>query len=86
MVHYAVGKGIMRKLNDRMRKLVDSCDNVQGLIFVVNHSVGGGTGSRLGALILAKMGVDYSKKLKAGFKIYPSATVSNCVLTHLLYH
>ena len=38
------------KVNDGMRKLVDNCDNVQG--FVVKHSVGGGTGSELGALIL----------------------------------
>ena len=45
VVHYAVGEGIMHKVNDRMRKLVDSCDNVQGLVFVMNHSVGGGTGA-----------------------------------------
>jgi tubulin alpha len=48
--HYTVGKEMIDKVNDRLRKLVDNCDNVQG--FVVNHSVGGGTGSGLGALIL----------------------------------
>ena len=41
--HYNVGKEIIDKVNDRMRKIVDNCDNVQG--FVVNHSVGGGAGS-----------------------------------------
>merc|ERR1712060_340936 len=37
--HYTVGKEMIDKVNDRLRKLVDNCDNVQG--FVVNHSVGG---------------------------------------------
>ena len=76
--HYTVGKEIIDKVNDRMRKLVDNCDNVQG--FVVNHSVGGGTGSGLGALILERMAVDYRKKSKLGFEIYSSPTISNCVV------
>ena len=37
--HYTVRKEIIDKVNDRRRKLVNNCDNVQG--FVVNHSVGG---------------------------------------------
>jgi tubulin alpha len=76
--HYTVGKEIIDKVNDRMRKLVDNCDNVQG--FVVNHSVGGGTGSGLGALILERIAVDYRKKSKLGFEIYPSPTISTCVV------
>merc|ERR1711971_740858 len=36
--HYTVGKEMIDKVNDRLRKMVDNCDNVQG--FVVNHSVG----------------------------------------------
>jgi tubulin alpha len=58
--------------------LVDNCDNVQG--FVVNHSVGGGTGSGLGALILERIAVDYRKKSKLGFEVYPSPTISTCVV------
>jgi len=57
---------------------VDNCDNVQG--FVVNHSVGGGTGSGLGALILERIAVDYRKKCKLGFEVYPSPTISTCVV------
>ena len=60
--HYSLGKEMIDKVNDRLRKLVDNCDNVQG--FVVNHSVGGGTGSGLGALILERIAVDYRKKSK----------------------
>merc|ERR1711972_1115287 len=66
------------KVNDRLRKMVDNCDNVQG--FVVNHSVGGGTGSGLGALLLERIAVDYRKKSKLGFEAYPSPTISTCVV------
>jgi tubulin alpha len=43
--HYTVGKEQMDKVNDRIRKMVDNSENVQG--FVIHHSVGGGTGSGL---------------------------------------
>merc|ERR1712141_350757 len=76
--HYTVGKEILDQVNDRLRKLVDNCDNVQG--FVVNHAVGGGTGSGLGALILERIAVDYRKKSKLGFEVYPSPTISTCVV------
>merc|ERR1711878_144478 len=76
--HYTVGKEMIDKVNDRLRKLVDNCDNVQG--FVVNHSVGGGTGSGLGALMLERIAVDYRKKSKLGFEVYPSPTISSCVV------
>merc|ERR1712099_138872 len=76
--HYTVGKEMIDKVNDRLRKMVDNCDNVQG--FVVNHSVGGGTGSGLGALILERIAVDYRKKSKIGFEIYPSPKISTCIV------
>merc|ERR1719429_1081734 len=66
------------KVTDRLRKLVDNCDNVQG--FVMKHAVGGGTGSGLGALMLEKMAVDYRRKSKLGFEVYPSPTISTCVV------
>jgi tubulin alpha len=76
--HYTVGKEIVDQVNDRVRKLVDNCDNVQG--FVINHAVGGGTGSGLGALILERIAVDYRKKSKLGFEIYPSPQISTCIV------
>merc|ERR1719361_480820 len=65
-------------VNDRIRKLVDNSENVQG--FIVNHSVGGGTGSGLGMLILERLAVDYRKKSKIGFEIYPSPNISTCIV------
>merc|ERR1712042_370078 len=76
--HYTVGKEILDQVNDRLRKLVDNSQNVQG--FIIHHAVGGGTGSGLGALILERIAVDYRKKSKLGFEVYPSPTWATCVV------
>ena len=67
--HYTVGKEIVDKVIDRSRKVFDNFDNQQG--FIINHSVGGGTGSGLASLILERITVDYRRKSKFGFEIYP---------------
>merc|ERR1712187_865015 len=76
--HYTVGKELMDVINDRLKKAVEDCDNVQG--FIVNHAVGGGTGSGMGMLILERLAVDYRKKSKIGFEIYPSPNISTCIV------
>jgi len=76
--HYTVGKEQMEFVNDRVQKIVESCDNLQG--FIICHAVGGGTGSGLGMLILERLAVDYRKKSKIGFEIYPSPTISTCIV------
>eukprot|EP01084_Bolivina_argentea_P301164 519500_1 len=63
--HYSIGAEMIDVINDRLRKLVDNCDNFQG--FVINHSVGGGTGSGLGSLLLERISINYRKKSKIGF-------------------
>merc|ERR1711878_77120 len=78
--HYTVGKEILDQVNDRLRKLVDNSQNVQG--FIIHHAVGGGTGSGLGALILERIAVDYRKKSKIGFEIYPAPKISTCIVSH----
>merc|ERR1711937_111822 len=60
--------------------------------FILFHAVGGGTGSGLGSLLLERPSIDYGKKTKLGFSVYPSPQVStavvepyNCILsTHSL--
>merc|ERR1712173_179354 len=64
--------------NDRIRKMVDNSENVQG--FMATHSVGGGTGSGLGMLILERLAVDYRKKSKIGFEVYPAPKLSTCIV------
>ncbi|KAG6542086.1 hypothetical protein Mapa_016503 [Marchantia paleacea] len=63
---------------DRLRKLADNCTSLQG--FLLFHAVGGGTGSGLGSLLLERLTVDYGKKAKLGFTVYPSPQVSTAVV------
>jgi tubulin alpha len=48
---------------------------------MVFHSIGGGTGSGLGALLLERLSVDYGKKSKIGFSVIPSPQISTAALS-----
>merc|ERR1711927_122958 len=76
--HYTIGKEIVDLCLDRIRKLADQCTGLQG--FLVFNAVGGGTGSGLGSLLLERLSVDYGKKAKLGFTVYPSPQVSTAVV------
>jgi tubulin alpha len=76
--HYTVGKEMVDVTLDRIRKLADQCSGLQG--FLVFHSVGGGTGSGFGSLLLERLSIDYSKKSKLDFCVYPSPQVSSAVV------
>ncbi|CAL6421105.1 unnamed protein product [Bathycoccus prasinos] len=76
--HYTIGKEMVDVALDRIRKLADNCTGLQG--FLVFNAVGGGTGSGLGSLLLERLSVDYGKKSKLGFTIYPSPQVSTAVV------
>jgi len=76
--HYTVGKELLDTTLDRIRKLTDNCNGLQG--FFIFHSVGGGTGSGFGSLLLERLSVDYGKKSKLDFCIYPSPQVSTAVV------
>jgi tubulin alpha len=76
--HYTVGKDQIDISLDRIRKLADQCSGLQG--FMIFHSVGGGTGSGFGSLLLERLSSDYAKKSKLDFCIYPSPQVSTSVV------
>jgi tubulin alpha len=76
--HYTVGKEKVDVVLERIRKLADQCDGLQG--FMIFHSVGGGTGSGFCSLLLERLSVDYGKKSKLDFCIYPSPEVSTAVV------
>jgi len=59
--HYTIGKEIVDLCLDRVRKLADNSSGLQGFLFF--NSVGGGTGSGLGSLLLERLSVDYGKKI-----------------------
>jgi tubulin alpha len=69
-----VGKEIVDLVLDRIRKLADQCTGLLG--FFVFHSFGGGTGSGFTSLLLERLSVDYGKKSKLEFSVYPAPQVS----------
>ena len=62
---------------DCIRKLAEFCDCVQG--FQVAHSLGGGTGSGLGSLLMSKIREEYPDRLLSSFCVLPSPRVSETV-------
>merc|ERR1712100_57689 len=76
--HYTVGKEVVDLVLDRIRKLADNCTGLQG--FIVYHSFGGGTGAGFGALLLERLSVDYGRKSKIEFAVYPSPQVATAVV------
>ncbi|XP_019640021.1 PREDICTED: tubulin alpha-2 chain-like [Branchiostoma belcheri] len=76
--YYSIGKGIIDETLDQIRKVTESCSGLQG--FLVHHSFGGGTGSGFTALLMEKLSVEYGKKSKLQFSIYPAPKMSTAVV------
>ena len=76
--HYTVGKEVIDLTMDRTRKLTENCTGLQG--FMIYHSFGGGTGSGFTSLLLERLALDYGKKAKLEFSIYPAPQVSTAVV------
>uniref|UniRef100_A0A8D0ERV9 Tubulin alpha chain n=1 Tax=Strix occidentalis caurina TaxID=311401 RepID=A0A8D0ERV9_STROC len=68
--HYSVGKDIT--------DMADACPGLQG--FLIFHSFGGGTGSGFTSLLMERLSMDYGKKSKLEFAIYPAPQVSTAVV------
>ncbi|KAF9366618.1 hypothetical protein BGX34_000087 [Mortierella sp. NVP85] len=76
--HYTIGKELIDPVMERIRKVADNCSGLQG--FILFHSFGGGTGSGLGALLLERLALDYGKKSKLQFAVYPAPTIATSVV------
>uniref|UniRef100_A0A8C5DEU6 Tubulin alpha chain n=1 Tax=Gouania willdenowi TaxID=441366 RepID=A0A8C5DEU6_GOUWI len=76
--HYTIGKEIIELVMDRTRKMADQCTGLQG--FLIYHSFGGGTGSGFTSLLMERLSVDYGKKAKLEFSVYPSPQISTAVV------
>lgn len=75
--HYTLGRSIVDEVLDKIRKLTDACEILQG--FLIIHSLGGGTGSGLTARLMERLSVDYGKKSKVQFAIYPTPKLSTAI-------
>ncbi|KAK9504061.1 hypothetical protein O3M35_010496 [Rhynocoris fuscipes] len=76
--HYTVGKEIVDHVLDKIRRLTDQCNSLQG--FLIFHSFGGGTGSGFTSLLMECLSMDYGKKSKLEYSIYPSPKVATSVV------
>jgi len=61
-----------------LRKEVEGCECLQG--FQISHSLGGGTGSGLGTLLVTKIKEDYPDKILSTFSVVPSPKTSDTVI------
>uniref|UniRef100_A0A9L0K867 Tubulin/FtsZ GTPase domain-containing protein n=1 Tax=Equus asinus TaxID=9793 RepID=A0A9L0K867_EQUAS len=68
--HYPVGKEIIDMVLEQVRTLADQCTGLQG--FLIFNSAGGGTGSSFTSPLMERLSVEYGKKSKLQFPIYPA--------------
>lgn len=76
--HYTVGRTVVDKAVDAIQKLSEGCSGLQG--FLIFHSFGGGTGSGFTSLLLERLSLNFGKKSKLEFAIYPSPRVATAVV------
>lgn len=70
---YSIGTEIDNLVLDRIRRVADDCNSLQG--FILFRSFGGGTGSGFTTLLLENLQMDYGKKSKLEFAVYPAPRV-----------
>merc|ERR1711959_484412 len=76
--HYTEGAELIDSVLDVVRKESESCDQLQG--FQVCHSIGGGTGSGMGTLLISKDREEYPDRIMSTYSIFPSPKVSDVVV------
>src|SRR3569832_309800 len=59
--HYTEGAELVDAVMDVIRKESESCDVLQG--FQITHSMGGGTGSGMGTLLVSKIREEYPDRI-----------------------
>ena len=73
--HYTEGAELIDSVMDVVRKEAEGCDSLQG--FQLSHSLGGGTGSGMGTLLISKMREEYPDRSFNAFSVFPSPKVSS---------
>ena len=76
--YYTDGSDLIYSVMDAVRKQAEDCDCLQG--FQLTNSLGGGTGSGMGALLISKIKEEYPDTMIETFSVFPSAKVSDVVV------
>ena len=75
--HYTEGAELVDQAMDVLRREAESCECLQG--FQMTHSLGGGTGSGMGTLLLSKIKEEFPDRMIMTYSVFPSANVSDTV-------
>ena len=67
------GAELVDSVLDVVRKESESCDCLQG--FQLTHSLGGGTGSGMGTLLISKIREEYPDRIMNTYSVVPSPKV-----------
>nr|AFM93781.1 beta-like tubulin 4 [Tetrahymena thermophila] len=76
--HYILGPQYIDQVMETVRKEAEICDCLQG--FQMIHSIGGGTGSGMGTLLLQKLKEEYPDRITETFSIFPSTKISDKII------
>jgi tubulin beta len=76
--HYTEGAELVDSVLDVVRKEAENSDLLQG--FQVCHSLGGGTGSGMGTLLISKIREEFPDRMMCAFSVMPSPKVSDTVV------
>nr|KAJ3423214.1 Tubulin beta-6 chain [Polyrhizophydium stewartii] len=76
--YYTDGAELVENVLETIRREADACDSLQG--FQLVHSLGGGTGSGLGSLVLTKIREEYPDRMLCTYSVVPSPKVSDTVV------
>jgi tubulin beta len=76
--HYTEGAELIDDVMDKARKEAEDCDCLQG--FQLCHSLGGGTGSGMGTLLISKVREEYPDRIMSTYSVFPSPKVSDVVV------
>ncbi|KAF8147811.1 beta-tubulin 1 tubb1 [Mycena galopus ATCC 62051] len=76
--HYTEGAELVDSVLDVVRKEAEGTDSLQG--FQITHSLGGGTGSGMGTLLISKIREEYPDRMMCTYSVVPSPKVSDTVV------
>jgi tubulin beta len=76
--HYTEGAELVDQVLDVVRREAEGADCLQG--FQITHSLGGGTGSGMGTLLLSKVREEFPDRIMATYSVIPSPKVTRKLL------
>merc|ERR1712212_235719 len=76
--HYTEGAELVDSVMDVIRKEAENTDTLQG--FQLTHSLGGGTGSGMGTMLISKMKEEFPDRIMNSYSVVPPPKVSDTVV------